>query len=157
MDPEKKVWTLFSLLNMGSPKVQKVSHWLSKINILFHLLVWWFFKKSSKHLPPKCWWFNGWWWLQPDRIRKNHQQKHTQVHWWINVNFLVCDAKKKIKNTGWKTIIFNYYRCWCFISSKTSQKNGRNYSCKEKKASMLKPTNRSKAMDIMDDVHRTSK
>ena len=30
MDPEKKVWTLFSLLNMESPKVQKVSHWLSK-------------------------------------------------------------------------------------------------------------------------------
>ncbi len=31
MDPEKKVWTLFSLLNMESPKVQNVSHWLSKI------------------------------------------------------------------------------------------------------------------------------
>ena len=30
MDPEKKVWTLFSLLNMESPRVQKVSHWLSK-------------------------------------------------------------------------------------------------------------------------------
>ena len=30
MHPEKKVWTLFSLLNMESPKVQKVSHWLSK-------------------------------------------------------------------------------------------------------------------------------
>ena len=31
MDPEKKkVWTLFSLLNMESPKVQKVSYWLSK-------------------------------------------------------------------------------------------------------------------------------
>ena len=30
MDPEKKVWTLFSLLKMESPKVQKVSHWLSK-------------------------------------------------------------------------------------------------------------------------------
>ena len=29
MDPEKKN-TLFSLLNMESPKVQKVSHWLSK-------------------------------------------------------------------------------------------------------------------------------
>ncbi len=28
---KKKVWTLFSLLNMESPKVQKVSHWLSKI------------------------------------------------------------------------------------------------------------------------------
>ena len=31
MDPEKKVWTLFSLLNMECPKVQKVSHWLSKL------------------------------------------------------------------------------------------------------------------------------
>ncbi len=33
MDPEKTVWTLLSLLNMESPKVQKiqkVSHWLSK-------------------------------------------------------------------------------------------------------------------------------
>ena len=30
LDPEKKVWTLFSLLNMLSPKVWKVSHWLSK-------------------------------------------------------------------------------------------------------------------------------
>ena len=28
--PWKKLWTLFSLLNMESPKVQKVSHWLSK-------------------------------------------------------------------------------------------------------------------------------
>ncbi len=34
LDPEKKVWTLFSLLNMESPKVQKVSHWLSKIIFL---------------------------------------------------------------------------------------------------------------------------
>ena len=33
MDPEKKVLTLFSLLNMESPKVQKVSHWLSKSHI----------------------------------------------------------------------------------------------------------------------------
>ena len=32
MDPEIKVLTLFSLLNMESPKVQKVSHWLSKFN-----------------------------------------------------------------------------------------------------------------------------
>ena len=31
LDPEKKgEQTLFSLLNMESPKVQKVSHWLSK-------------------------------------------------------------------------------------------------------------------------------
>ncbi len=29
LDPEKKVWTLCSLLNMESPKVQKLSHWLS--------------------------------------------------------------------------------------------------------------------------------
>ena len=29
---KKKVWTLFSLQNMESPKVQKVSHWLSEIN-----------------------------------------------------------------------------------------------------------------------------
>ncbi len=28
--PWEKKWTLFSLLNMESPKVQKVSHWLSK-------------------------------------------------------------------------------------------------------------------------------
>ena len=35
MDPEKKVRTLFSLLNMESPKVQKVSHWLSKNRDLF--------------------------------------------------------------------------------------------------------------------------
>ena len=34
----KKVWTLFSLLNMQSPKVQKVSHWLSKIWKTHHLL-----------------------------------------------------------------------------------------------------------------------
>ncbi len=27
---KKKTWTLFSLLNMEPPKVQKVSHWLSK-------------------------------------------------------------------------------------------------------------------------------
>ena len=33
MDPEKKSLNgLFSLLNMESPKVQKVSHWLSKFN-----------------------------------------------------------------------------------------------------------------------------
>ena len=31
---KKKVWTLFSLLNMESPKVEKVSHWLSKQRIL---------------------------------------------------------------------------------------------------------------------------
>ena len=31
MDPEKSLnFNLFSLLNMESPKVQKVSHWLSK-------------------------------------------------------------------------------------------------------------------------------
>ena len=45
MDPEKKVWTLFSLLNMESAKVQKVSHWLSKYSfhccsIHFHGVKW---------------------------------------------------------------------------------------------------------------------
>ncbi len=35
LDPEKKSErTLFSLLNMESPKVQKVSHWLSKAFIV---------------------------------------------------------------------------------------------------------------------------
>ena len=39
MDPEKKVLTLFSLLNMESPKVQKVSHWLSKVSIQLNKLL----------------------------------------------------------------------------------------------------------------------
>ncbi len=39
MDPENKVWTLFSLLDMESPKVQKVSHWLSKKHKGFGLML----------------------------------------------------------------------------------------------------------------------
>ena len=55
MDPERKVWTLFSLLNMESPKVQKVSHWLSKYPII---------NRICSTIP------GGWpWW-----IFSNHQQ-----------------------------------------------------------------------------------
>ena len=47
---KKKVWTLFSLLNMESPKVQKVSHWPSKEGI-FHTS--WEEKKQSS--PMRRW------------------------------------------------------------------------------------------------------
>ncbi len=58
MDPERKVWTLFSLLNMESPKVQKVSHWLSKFYVILEYLRFYLDLFPNSTMQPR---FSNWW------------------------------------------------------------------------------------------------